>query len=66
MSWNTGIQGLPTTQDDWMLLGLGGIAGVALEFSSNVATLFGIYYPAVQTSPVQCQQYMAAIIHSGI
>ena len=52
MSWNTGIIGLPTTQDDWMLLGLGGIAGLALEFSSNVATLFGIYYPAVQTSPV--------------
>ena len=52
MSWNTGLQGLPTTQDDWMLLGLGGITGLILEFSSNVATLFGIYFPAVQTSPV--------------
>ena len=47
MSWNTGITGLPTSYDDWMLLGLGGVAGAALEFGSNVATLFGIYYPAV-------------------
>ena len=47
MSWNTGITGLPTTQDDWMLLGLGGISGLILEFTSNVATIFGIYFPGV-------------------